>query len=231
MPADPLYEALHPFHQWAQIAAVCAFVLATASFTLLASSPRRSRRWWLGMAIFGLCLLAVVFGARSRGASYDLRPIAAVCLPPPGVSGCELWSTWLVAARQRAAILGVVLLVGTITGLALTGATLLLPRHSAAPVRRPSARIPVLATAIAVAGWGMFQTANSVARWIETAYLADITRAGDGLGQLPLIEAIFGTIFGAIVLVIGLALVIFFSKPQRTTARRAAVMHDQAYHT
>jgi hypothetical protein len=36
--------------------------------------------------------------------------------------------------------------------------------------------------------------------------LADITRAGDGLGQIPLFEAIIGTIFSAAVLGAGLAL-------------------------
>jgi hypothetical protein len=45
--------------------------------------------------------------------------------------------------------------------------------------------------------------------------LADITGAGDGLGQLPLFEAIVGTIFGVIVLAIGIAAVFACSTPRR----------------
>lgn len=213
MSADPLYEALHPFHQWAQIAAVCAFILAAASCALLAISRRLSRRWWVGVGVFILCLLAVVFGARSRGASYDLYSIA-LCLGQP-VSGCEVWVPLLTDAQQRVATLGVALLIGTALGLIATSTALFTWWRSPAERQRPPTRVVLLPLAIFVAGWGVFQTANSVARWIEVAYLADITRAGDGLGQLPLIEAIIGTIFGAAVLVIGLALVVFCAEPRR----------------
>jgi hypothetical protein len=48
--------------------------------------------------------------------------------------------------------------------------------------------------------------ADGVAAWIAFAPLADIANAGDGLGQIPLIEAIIGTIFAAVVLGAGLAL-------------------------
>lgn len=213
MPVNPLFEALHPFHQWAQIAAVCAFILAAASFAILATSRRLSHRWWMGIGVFAMCLLAVVFGARSRGASYDLYSIAQ-CLKQP-VSGCEVWVPLLTDAQQRVAILGVALLIGTALGLIATSTALFTWWRSAAERHHPPARVVLLPLAIFVAGWGVFQTANSVARWIEMAYLADITRAGDGLGQLPLIEAIIGTLFGAAVLVIGLALVVFCAESRR----------------
>jgi hypothetical protein len=215
MPTDPLYEALRPFHLWAQIAVVCAFLLAAAAFAVIAISWRLSRRWWLGIGIFALCLLAVVFGARSRGASYDLRPIAVSCLSLPGGSGCDVWWPWVTDAQQRVVILGVALIIGTVLGLAATIAALLLMRRSGSALRRLTGRVSGLLVAIVVAGWGAFQTANSVARWIETAYLADITGAGDGLGQLPLFEAIVGTIFGVIVLAIGIAAVFACSTPRR----------------
>jgi hypothetical protein len=215
MPADSLYEALHPFHQWAQIAEVCAFVLAVGAFAVLGISRRLSRRWWVGLGVLALCLLAVVFGARSRGASYDLRPIAQNCFDQPSVSGCEVWGLWLTDAQQRVAVLGIVLLIGTALGVAATVVVVLAWRRSGAEWRHIPARIWLLPFALLAAGYGAFQTANSVARWIETAYLADITRAGDGLGQIPLIEAIMGAIFGSVVLVIGLALVIFCSRPRR----------------
>jgi hypothetical protein len=40
MPADPVYVALQLFHQWSQVAAVCALLLALASFAMLAVSRR-----------------------------------------------------------------------------------------------------------------------------------------------------------------------------------------------
>jgi len=58
---------------------------------------------------------------------------------------------------------------------------------------------------VAVAGAGTFLLADGIASWIEFAPLADITRAGDGLGQIPLIEAIIGTIFAGAILMMGLA--------------------------
>jgi hypothetical protein len=35
MGADTAYEMLHPFHLWAQISALCAFILAIAAWALL----------------------------------------------------------------------------------------------------------------------------------------------------------------------------------------------------
>lgn len=229
MPTDPLYEALHPFHQWAQIAAVCAFILAAASCAVLAISQRLSRRWWMGIGVFVLSLLAVAFGARSRGASYDLYAIA-LCFVRP-VSGCEVWTQDLTNAEQRVSTLGIALLVVTALGVGATVATLLRWRLTASERRRPHSRVVLLPLAIFISGYGVFQTANSVARWTETAYLADITRAGDGLGQIPLLEAIAGTMFGAVLLAIGLALVIFFSESRRTVSTIAAVMPEQAHNS
>jgi hypothetical protein len=71
---------------------------------------------------------------------------------------------------------------------------------------RPPTRALQLPLGVAVAGIGAFLIADGVAAWIEFAPLADITRSGDGLGQIPLFEAIIGTIFSAAVLGAGLAL-------------------------
>ena len=45
MGADTVFEMLHPFHVWAQISALCAFVLAIAAWFLLTLASRGSRRW------------------------------------------------------------------------------------------------------------------------------------------------------------------------------------------
>lgn len=217
---DRVWETLHPFHQWAQIAAVCAFLLASASFAVLALSRRFSRRWWLGQGIFALCLLAVVFGARSRGAAVDPLPVAVGCYAPHGSTSCDFVAVWIIPAQQRVEMLGAILLVVTVLVVIATLAALARQWPRSGPRRRlppvlPPMRVLGLPLAITVAGYGTFQIANSVARWIATAYLADIRNAGDGIGQLPLIYAIAGTLFGATVLVIGLVLMVFCTPPHR----------------
>jgi len=49
-------------------------------------------------------------------------------------------------------------------------------------------------------------TAEGIAAWMQFAPLADMARAGDGLGQIPLIQAIFTTGCGALFLLISLVL-------------------------
>lgn len=224
MPVDPVYVALHPFHEWARIAAVCAIILAAASFALLGVSRRLARRWWVGMGMFALCLLVVAFGARSRGATYDLYPYA-LCFARP-TSGCEADEALVLAAQQRVEGLGVAMLVATAFGVLVTILALYLWRRTGIDWRGLLKRAWFLPVAIFVAGFGVFLTANSIAQWIQYAYLADITRAGDGIGQLPLIEAIMETIFGVVVLLVGLALVIVATLPRRAPAAAAGALLD-----
>jgi hypothetical protein len=221
-----VYVALHPFHEWAQIAAVCALILAAASFALLGVSRRLTRRWWVGMGMLALCLLVVAFGARSRGASYDLYPYA-VCFAYPAPYGCATEEALIQESQQRVETLGVAMLVATALGVLVTILALHLWRRAAIDWRGfLLRRVWFLPVAIFVAGFGASLTANSIAGWIQYAYLADITRAGDGIGQLPLIEAIMGTIFGVVVLLIGLALVIVATQPRRAPAAAAVALLD-----
>jgi hypothetical protein len=104
MGADTVYEMLHPFHMWAQISALCAFVLAIAAWVLLTLASRGSRRWWLGLGFFTLCLGTVAFGERSRMAASDMRSIA-VCLAEQA-SACENWRPWLTDAVDRLTLHG-----------------------------------------------------------------------------------------------------------------------------
>ncbi|HET9981234.1 MAG TPA: hypothetical protein VF739_16810 [Ktedonobacterales bacterium] len=224
MPADPLYQALHPFHQWAQIAALCAFILAATSFVLLGVSRRLTRRWWVGMGMLALCLLVVAFGARSRGASYDLYPYA-ICFAYPAPYGCAAEAALMHASQQRVETLGNAVLTVTVFGAVITVIALIIWPLDA-DWRSGLKRVWFLPVAIFVAGFGAFLTANGVAQWIQYAYLADITKAGDGLGQLPLIEAIMGAIFGVVVLLIGLALVIISTQPRRAPAAAAVALLD-----
>jgi hypothetical protein len=203
MGADIVYETLRPFHHWAQLTAMCALVLATAAWVLLSLSSRGSSRWWLGMGFFILCLGAVAFGERSRMAAADLRPIA-LCLADQ-VSGCEVWRPWMTDAVDRVNLLGPVVVVIAALGLIAALATLFVERRTLAQRVATGPRIRALAllVGVVVAGIGTFLTADGVASWIEFAPLAGST---DGLGLIPLFNAIFGTMVGVVVLATGLIL-------------------------
>jgi hypothetical protein len=213
MSTDPVYTALYPFHQWAQIAAVCALLLALASFAVLALSRRLSRRWWLGLGILTLCLLVVAFGERSRSASADLRPIVVGCVPTP-TSGCDVWLSWVTDAQQRVAGLGVLALACTALGIIIAGLALLRMRRSAAEGPHCSPVALGLPIGIFATGYGVAQTAESAARWIETTKIYP----GDGLGLLPEYYAIVGTTVGVAVTVVGLLAVIACTPPRRERA-------------
>lgn len=214
MLADAVYDALRPFHLWAQVAAVCAVALAAAAVVVLALSRRWSRRWWLGMGVLSLCLLAVAFGERSRSAAGDLRT-GAVCYVQ-WLAGCDVWTQWLAEATRSVSQLGAMVLVATILGLVVAAAVLLAERRRwLSGGWRPPARVRSLTLAVALAAFGAYLAADGVAAWIRYAYLADISAAGDGLGQLPLIDGIFGTILGLLVLAAGIAFVVAASPSRR----------------
>lgn len=124
MHTDVVYEALHPFHLWAWIAAACAFALAAAACAVFAISRRLSLRWWLGMGILAVCLLTVGFGARSRATAYNFRPTTRGCPTPD----CGVMTPDVVAAQQRVEILGIVILVATALSLAAAAWVLFLRR-------------------------------------------------------------------------------------------------------
>jgi hypothetical protein len=211
MLADVVYDALRPFHLWAQVAAMCALLLAGAATLLLSLSARLSRRWWLGVSVFISCLLVVAFGERSRSAASDLRPLLVNCLGRR-LPNCGVRVPELTDATQWVMLLGIPVVTATALGLLAALATLSAERRVAVE------RAPTLLLATLVAGAGAYLTADGVAGWLASAYLADITQAGDGLGQIPLIQAIFITAVGLVVLAVGLTLMVVGTPPRRRIA-------------
>ncbi len=227
MHMDIVYEVLHPFHLWAWIAAACALALAAATTSILAFSQRFSPRWWQGVGILTLCLLAVAFGAHSRGMTYELREAVVACYKPPISTGCDMRKSQVVVAKQLIDTLGVPLVIATILSLAATA--FLLRQQLTAERPHPPAPVVGLFIGVIATGCGAFLTTNGVTSWIQTAYLADITRAGDALGQIPLYEAIITTIFGVVVLLAGFAGIIGFSIPRHNTATASPQTTTQVY--
>jgi hypothetical protein len=156
MGVDVVYDMLQPFHVWAQVAAMCALVLAIAAWVLLSLSSRGSRRWWLGLNFFVLCLAPVAFGERSRMAA-DRRSMAA-CLKDQ-VAGCEVWRPWLRDAVARVNVLGLIAVVVAALGLIATLATLYAERKA----RVFAARAMLLLLGMAVAGAGTFLITDGIA--------------------------------------------------------------------
>ena len=210
MLADAVFDALRPFHLWAQIAVVCALVLGAAAYIVLV----RSHRWRLGMGILALCLLVVAFGERSRSAAGDLRSIAAYCaIPQHDTYSCAMWTPQLTHAQLIVTVLGVLMLLATV--LAVIVVVTLVARRTESGRHFILGRDIGLALGMAVSALGAYLTGDGIAAWLQYAYLSDITRAGDGLGQIPLIGAIFGTVLGVAVLIVGLAVVVGCSLPRR----------------
>lgn len=211
---DPLYEALHPFHQWAQTAAICAFVLAAASCFILALSRRFSSRWWLGGGVLALCLLVVAFGARARGFAADVREIGAECYVHPSAD-CSLWFSWLADAQQRVVGLGIAVVIASAVVVGVIVLTLVRWRRSGEEPRRFSSRGVMTVIGIIVAGSATFQLANSIASWIQAASYP-ISPFDDMAGMIFILP-IFGTIVGSLALIVGLAVVVVSSPSRRAT--------------
>jgi len=217
MLADVVFDALRPFHLWAQVAAICAIMLGGSAALVLVLSPRLSRRWWLGLALFASCLIVVAFGERSRMAARDLRPYLVECLAER-LPNCGSPIPTLSDAAQRATLLGIAVVVITALGLAVALIALRADwRTLVARCWTPLALPSLLLLGLAVAAFGAFVLSDGVAGWLAYAYLADIRTAGDALGQLPLVSAIIATVFGALVLACGSALVLA-GTPRRRVA-------------
>lgn len=208
---DPLYVALHPFHQWAQIAAVCAFVLAAASCFILAISRRFSSRWWLGCGVLALCLLVVAFGARSRGFAADVREIGAECSVHPSAD-CSLWFSWLADAQQRVVGLGIAAVIASALTVIVAVFAVVRWRRSGEEPRHFSPRVVLTIIGIIVAGSATFQLANSIASWIQAASYP--TSPFDDMAGIIFILPVFGTIVGSLALIVGL-IVVIASSPRR----------------
>jgi hypothetical protein len=175
-----------PLTIFAAIACLCALALAIEA-GLLQSMRQRNEAQWLGFGAMLANFLAVALGAR-------LYTIHADAVRMGGLRGDE--------PIALGGVLGIVLTAGTIY------LTVITARVLARTHQRPVAGVAVLIVAtIFVADIGAWIFANGVAFWIETAYLADPVRQGDGLGVIPLFEAIFTTVIGAFLLSPALVLV------------------------
>lgn len=197
-----LLASLHALKIWTLLAGVCAVVAAIGAAFLLAWARRRSRAWWMGVAACILSACGLALAERCYGAYQDLQPVASCC-----VSGCKQWYPWIGQAIDRAQVLGLALIIAIATALALGAVSVLRDRTRQAepilPVLRRMARVFI---GVLLLDGGAFWLVQGIAHWLQYAYLADISNAGDGLGQIPLYQAILETFWGTAVTIGGIAL-------------------------
>lgn len=188
-----------PLLLWLAVAAFCAVLLALEGITLLTLWRRPSRLARLGVATLAGGALAVGLAGRILEAYHQLSHISA-CYS----RGCEGFFPLVTQAVTVALILGSLLAAFTIASVV---AALILSASEHAEIRN-STRIPAAGVGRAVMllfftlliDAGAYWIIGGIADLMQTTYLLNPQAAGDGLGQLPLIFAVFETIGGAVTL-------------------------------
>jgi hypothetical protein len=115
-------------------------------------------------------------------------------------------------AQQRMETLGTLAVLCTILGVII--AIVVLLRRSVAEGPHLSPLAIGLLIGIVATGFGVAQSADSIARWIETTKI----NPGDGLGLLPQLYAIVGSAVGVVAMVLGLLAVIASTPPRHKRA-------------
>ena len=189
-----------PLAIWTLVAIACAALLTVEGALFLSGRHRRVSGWWLGVSLLLGSLIASALAARL----FDIR--AELIYGPPLQSTDPRITTPLAVATVLGSVLLVLTAYGSVRALSIV-------RSPAAPVtERSGARawsfswsLFMLAVMADVGAWIL---ANGVPHWVETAYLMNPVAQGDGLGILPLFDAIVATVLGALVLILPLSLLL-----------------------
>lgn len=205
-----------PLLIWLGADALCALALAGLALTLLALWRRPARPWLLGVAALvasWLALAATLLALRA----YNEVKIFTSCAGP---DDCAQISQIISDTVLWVSVMSVALVAVTLA--ALLAATIL----SALEGRRgePGAglggdwglRLMELTFADLFASGGALLLTQGICDWIQFAPLADPARAGDGLGQIPLIQAFMTTTAGAVLFTLGALVTLSVSGPLLT---------------
>lgn len=171
---------------------------------LLSGRQRRIYGWRLGVSLLLGSIVASALAARLSDIHAELIRTQCNCEP------FQWADPRITTPFALATLLGSAVLVLTAYG---SARALRIARYPAAPIaERGGARAwsfsgSLFALAV-VADVGAWITANGVTRLADTAYLIDPARQGDGLGILPLFDAITASLCGAILLILSLGLML-----------------------
>jgi hypothetical protein len=205
-----------PLLIWLGADALSALALAGLALTLLALWRRPARPWRLGVAALSASWLGLAATLRVLRAYNDVK-IFNGCASP---DDCALTARTISDTVLWVSVVSVALVAVTLA--ALLAATIL----SALEGRRgePGAwlgedwrlRLGEPAFADFFASGGALLLTQGVCDWIQSAPLADPVRAGDGLGQIPLIQAFMTTTAGAVIFTLGALVTLSVSGPLLT---------------
>ncbi len=199
-----------PLLLWFGADAVCVALLTALALALLAFWRRSSRPWWLGMASLIASWLGIIATVRVYRAYHEITPFARYCSSP---YDCAVSSQTILDAVAWVGLLSSALVAVTLAALLTATGLWALEWGRQASARAGAdgasgwkARLAALVLAGPFTSLGVFITAQGAFDWSATAYLAYDNNAGDGIGLIPLINAIFTTIVGAGLLIAGLIL-------------------------
>lgn len=193
-----------PLLFWLGADAVCAAALTLLALAQLALWRRPAPPWRLGIAALAGGWVALAADLRVYRAYNDLKNFQSCGSP----DDCATITRMISSATLWAGVTGFALVAGSLV--AVVGAIALSQRaHGSddAAVDQPG-RWLALIVADLPASVGALTLTQGIFDWIEFAPLADPLRAGDAIGQIPLIGAIITTIAGAALFGFGLALVL-----------------------
>lgn len=176
---------------WLGADAVCVALLALQAVALLALWRWPARPWRLGMATLIASWVGMVLTQRVYHGYRFIAPFADHCSTPLDcASSAQTISdtvTWVGALSAALAAVTLGLLV----------AAMILSALETGAAAGWKGRIAVLAVEYLFTSLGVYLTAQGAFDWAATAYLAVGNNAGDGLGLIPLMNAIVTTIGGA----------------------------------
>ena len=195
-----------PLLIWLGADALCALALVGLALTLLALWRRPARPWRLGVAALVASWLALALTLRVLRAYNDVKVFNRCAGPDDCAQTAQTISTavlWVsVASVALVALTLAALLAATIlsaleerrggTGAGLAAGDWLL-------------RLMELAFADLFASGGALLLAQGILDLIAFAPLADPVRAGDSIGQIPLIQAFMTASAGAVLFGLGAA--------------------------
>lgn len=196
-----------PLVIWELVAIACAALLSAEGALSLSGRYRRVYGWRQGALMMVGGVITSALAARLSDIHAELIRTQCNCEP-------FQWTDPRIATPLVVAtLLGSAALALTIYGSARALRIVRISRHPAAPLaERAGARAwPLSGSLVALAllmDVGAWITANGVVRLAETAYLIDPARQGDGLGILPLFDAISSSLCGAILLIVPLSLIV-----------------------
>ncbi|HEX5441562.1 MAG TPA: hypothetical protein VFW76_11810 [Ktedonobacterales bacterium] len=202
MSFPPILTPTRPLLIWAAVALACAVVLAVEGILLLSGRTRQVRSGRFGIFLLLGSLFAVALAARLYDIRAELLRVRCNCEP------FQWTEPDLATPLILGTVLGSVVLAFTVFGSVRTLRFFRSPTVPDGERYRAKEQLGGYLILAFLAGAGVWISANALPRLAETAYLIDPLRQGDGLGIIPLYEAITSSLCGALLIIVSLTILL-----------------------